>query len=712
MYRSTTLYIIIKETCCLEDGLYSAKALLISVYCSLLQEIGLDLWWVESEFLKDIVKDVLGKLTPKYPNQLKGLVGIEESYEHIASLLKIESSDIRTLGIWGMGGIDLGRRSRLWKYEEVHDVLKYNKGTDFVEGIILDLEKLVGDLYLNSDCLAKMTNMRFLKIHGWKRGCRFNVYLPNGLESLSCKLRYLQWEGFCLKSLPSNFCAEKLVELHMRDSKLKKLWDGVQDLVNLKTIDLDDSQNLIEIPDLSMAKNLDRLSLFGCESLCQLHPSILSLPKLTYLILSGCKEIESLNVHSKSLNVLRLRGCLSLKELSVTSEEMTHLDLSQTPIHTLLSSMLSLPKLKYLYLSGCREIKSLNVHLKSLCVLTLTCCSSLKEFSVTSEKLTLLELPNTPICALPSSISHLLSLEELDLSGTNIECLPPIIKILSMLRVLWLNDCKNLVSLPELPPSLRDLYLNDCWKLMSMPKFPPSVKEVSAFNCISLDTDITQELVLQHMLQNHIPYIHQQCHYNPTYSNGEYFIFPIDHVNDKCGFHTIKSSITIPFLPKSHLQGYISFIIISKGPLSDHQLSCSIYRDDMFVGNDSWRCIGSENLISDHVLFWYHNINKFGGTSEAYDPFCNLTFIFEFGGDKDTIKRCGVFPVYLAESVFKLESSSSGSKEILYNVPQPATNGVGVAECNNANEENTEQLFTSKRRRTERDNLPVITSLV
>lgn len=59
----------------------------------------------ESEFLKDIVGDVLQKLPPKYPIKLRGLVGIEEKYEQIESLLKLGSSEVRTLAIWGMGGI-------------------------------------------------------------------------------------------------------------------------------------------------------------------------------------------------------------------------------------------------------------------------------------------------------------------------------------------------------------------------------------------------------------------------------------------------------------------------------------------------------------------------------------------------------------------------------------------------------------------------------
>jgi len=60
---------------------------------------------VESELLKDIVEDVLQKLAPIYPNCHKGLVGIEENYEKIESLLKVGSNEVKLLGIWGMGGI-------------------------------------------------------------------------------------------------------------------------------------------------------------------------------------------------------------------------------------------------------------------------------------------------------------------------------------------------------------------------------------------------------------------------------------------------------------------------------------------------------------------------------------------------------------------------------------------------------------------------------
>ncbi|KAG4962423.1 hypothetical protein JHK82_039111 [Glycine max] len=54
-------------------------------------------------------------------------------------------------------------------------------------------------------------------------------------------------------------------------------------LVNLKKIDLEDSRDLVEIPDLSTAEKLETLILRCCESLHHLHPSSLCLPKLTCL---------------------------------------------------------------------------------------------------------------------------------------------------------------------------------------------------------------------------------------------------------------------------------------------------------------------------------------------------------------------------------------------------------------------------------------------
>lgn len=63
--------------------------------------------------------------------------------------------------------------------------------------------------------------------------------LPQGLETLPNGLRFLHWVSYPLKSLPSTFCPESLVELILPHSRVEKLWDGV--LVRIDTSSM--SQN-------------------------------------------------------------------------------------------------------------------------------------------------------------------------------------------------------------------------------------------------------------------------------------------------------------------------------------------------------------------------------------------------------------------------------------------------------------------------------------
>ncbi|PNY17259.1 disease resistance protein (TIR-NBS-LRR class) [Trifolium pratense] len=477
--------------------------------------------------------------------------------------------------------IDPGKRSRLWKAEEISDVLKKNKGTEAVEVITFDSTE-VEDLYLKSDSFRKMTNLRYLKIYNASDGSTCNVYFPDGLEWLSDKLRYLCWEGYCLEYLPSTFCAEMLVELDMRNSKLKKLWDGVQNLVNLISIVFSFSKDLIEIPDLSRATNLQYIYLNECESLCQLHPSILSLPRLGELDLGGCIKLQSLktNIHSTSLRKLFLTVCSSLTEFSVTSEEMTHLYLCGTAIHELSSSIWRNSKLVFLDLSECNKLnivgnKLSNDHgLGSVTELDLSGCSEIDALS------------------LRFILDGLQSLNQLKLKRCcNLECLPDNIQNHSMLKWLELDDCKKLVSLTELPPSV--LYL-------------------SAVNCTYLDTDFTQQSIIENMIQT-------------RFKDGiEGFLFlPGAQVPCMFDFQKMEASITISPIPKSDLHAFIFCIILSEGfNLNNYDLHCIIFEHDKEVD----RCLQD----NEEKLRW----------------------------STEWIKGCGVSPLYICERELEMDGGS------------------------------------------------------
>ncbi|KAK7286565.1 hypothetical protein RJT34_21646 [Clitoria ternatea] len=614
---------------------------------------------------------------------------LDKSLISISKKLTIEMHDlIQEMG-WNIvhqESKDPGRRSRLWDPEEVFDVLKYDRGSETIEGIILDMSK-IEDLYLSLNSFTKMTNIRFIKFYygNWSGKCK--IYLPNGLKSLSNKLRYLQWHGYCLESLPSTFCAKSLVELSMPYSNLGKLWEGVQNLVNLKEIDLRFCNNLVEVPDLSMATNLEELSLAQCKSLHQVHPSILSLDKLQDLDLEGCTEIESLqtNNHLKSLRNIRLSNCSSLKEFSVSSENLERLWLDGTSIQELPSSIWRSEKLMLIDLNGCDYLNSVENKVSyafegSLNSLVLSRCKQLNAWNLCSildslPSLTLLRLENCEnLQALPDNIGLLSSLERLILSGSNVEILSPNIKNLVMLKELKLDNCRKLVSLPKLPQSLQVL---------------------SAVNCISLVTDFTQlqlSFSLKHALGDRPASV----------------FLPGDQVPDGFSFQSKEASVTIPYVPLFGLCGFIFCLILSQS-LPDGKYGyvvCHFSKHSKRIGGRG-AFLGDQNLILDHVFVWYYDIRAGGNgslhrriqKSEVWDPY-NILFEFflDYGiEDLSTkgIKGCGVYPIYATEQKgleheFKggldiVELESNDSKGV--DDSQPIANGFRVEGSNHNHEE-------------------------
>ena len=61
----------------------------------------------ESKLVEEVVEAIMKELSrPVIPDDdFKGLVGMQEHYRKIESLLSIDSSKVRILSIWGMGGI-------------------------------------------------------------------------------------------------------------------------------------------------------------------------------------------------------------------------------------------------------------------------------------------------------------------------------------------------------------------------------------------------------------------------------------------------------------------------------------------------------------------------------------------------------------------------------------------------------------------------------
>ena len=81
-----------------------------------------------------------------------------------------------------------------------------NQGSDNIRGMMV-VSPEPKTLQLEANCFEKMKNLKFLMV-GIVDICRGLEYLLNGL-------RVLDWLGFSLSSLPSNFHPQKLIALNM-----------------------------------------------------------------------------------------------------------------------------------------------------------------------------------------------------------------------------------------------------------------------------------------------------------------------------------------------------------------------------------------------------------------------------------------------------------------------------------------------------------------
>uniref|UniRef100_A0A2N9F7Q0 TIR domain-containing protein n=1 Tax=Fagus sylvatica TaxID=28930 RepID=A0A2N9F7Q0_FAGSY len=213
----------------------------------------------ESKVIQNIVGELWHKLSYPSSEDLEDLVGIISKAKKLESCLAIGSNDVRIIGVWGMGGIGVlvdkslvkmndteiwmhdllqemgrnivhqecfeepGKRSRLWSFEDINNVLTKNTSFERLKSIRLRKSpKLVETLdFTKVPVLEKLV----------LEDC---INLPRVHPSIGVhkKLKVLNLEG-CknLKSLPSKFEMESLEILILSDAQnlrdCQRIW-GMQ----------------------------------------------------------------------------------------------------------------------------------------------------------------------------------------------------------------------------------------------------------------------------------------------------------------------------------------------------------------------------------------------------------------------------------------------------------------------------------------------------
>ncbi|KAK4570783.1 hypothetical protein RGQ29_029577 [Quercus rubra] len=450
----------------------------------------------------------------------KSLIKLQENQLWMHDLLQDMGKDI----VHQECREDPGKRSRLWLYKDIDDVLTKNTGTKEIQGIVLELYGQQEMVKWNPEAFSKMQYLKFLKID--------SVHLMHDLKHLPNSLRFLDWSGYSSKSLPSSFQSNKLVKLRLKNSYIERLWKGAKSFGRLKFIELNGSQKLIETPDFTEALGLEKLNLEDCINLCEIHPSISVHKNLTILNLKGCKNLKRLpsKFEMKSLEILILSGCTKVKripEFGENMERVLNLYLDGTAITKLPTSIGNLTSLASLDLKDCKNLMSLPsafFNMKTLENVNLSGCSKLCKllenlgtvesvenvdlsgtatrlmpnsnapfqtlkklffsgFKVRSPdpmsllstslsglcSLTNLDLSYCNLKAIPNDVACLFFLKELNLSGNNFSCLPESISQLSNLSFLGVENCKNLRLLPKPPLNICYIWGNGCTSLEIVP---------------------------------------------------------------------------------------------------------------------------------------------------------------------------------------------------------------------------------------------------
>ncbi|KAF8117198.1 hypothetical protein N665_0012s0201 [Sinapis alba] len=532
------------------------------------------------------------------------------------------------------------KREFLVDSQDICDVLTEGTGTQKILGISLNIDE-TGELYVHEDAFTGMRNLRFLKFYSKYRVKKewdgeVKLQLPKNFKYLPPKLKLLHWDEYPMRCMPSKFRPENLVKLRMANSKLEKLWEGVVSLTCLKEMSLWGSQNLIEIPDLSKATNLETLNLVDCYSLVKLPSSFPHPNKLRELDMKNCRNLETIptGISLKSLEKLYLNGCSRLRTFPQISTNIVHLYLSETAIEefpsnlylenlfyismrelkskklwervqplTLLTAIMS-PSLMHLYLSDIStlvELPSSFQNLHQLCFLEIKNCLNLETLPTGMNLRSLWKLDLSGCSKLKTFPGISTNIKYLDLSKTAIEEVPWWIEKFSWLQTIKMNGCNKLktvsLNIYELT-QLERVDLSDCKALTGASWNDSTTSVVSYFerrnisisfnNCSNLDQDA----------------LFQQKTYLGCKLNlsGEQVPSYFTHRTT-----ATSSSLTIPLLPSSLSQSLFRFRACIV-PNCDEKPN--IYANFIFKGR-FWNSFGSaQDFLADAKDFAVFRCNN------------------------------------------------------------------------------------------------------
>ncbi|XP_031129542.1 TMV resistance protein N-like [Ipomoea triloba] len=354
------------------------------------------------------------------------------------------------------------------------------------------------------------------------------------LESLET---LLLWECTKLENFPEIVGSmPKLSELHLEGTAIEELPSSIINLSNLVLINLSNCTNLSSLTySICGLKCLKTLNLRRCSSLEKLPETLGQVDSLEELLVDGTAitQLPPSTTLMKNLKVLSLGSHVKAKGKKTKGKKSD----SQTwGIKALsIGNVLPIPKLS---LTNKKDpeppIRPSLTGLSSLRKLDLSYYNKLEEIA--------------------SDISCLFTLEELNLSGNEFEDFPTTISRLNRLKILKLEKCTNLVSLPDLPLNIALIDADECESLQSVANLSAehaNLWKVSLFGCSKLceANKNTADLLLNSLLQG-----------NSTRNRRFSILIPGGKIPEWFSDQKMGRSVSIPLPPDWHAN-FVGFAI-------------------------------------------------------------------------------------------------------------------------------------------------------
>ncbi|WCJ30638.1 Disease resistance protein (TIR-NBS-LRR class) family [Euphorbia peplus] len=374
-----------------------------------------------------------------------------------------------------------GRSMKKLKFLNLNHSLELVETPDF-EGCT-NIEKLTFkdciSLEMVHDTIGLLNQLVFLSF----QDCKKLKYLPGSIGGLVMLEKFNMSGCSKLEEVPESIeCLTQLVSLNFQNCENLKTFSGsIGNLTSLKELnmfgccklealpestglltclillDLRDCKSLKHLPaSIGDLKSLEMLRMSGCSSLEDLPESAGCFASLCFWYLQDCKNLMSFPKEILGLRLLRelnMSGCSKIENLPDSLgnlESLVALNLDGTAISTLTENIKTLNELTTLSLRGCPRIFSPRKNPYIINYLPF----SLKELDISFCKI----LDGV----IPEDLQGMVHLEALKLCGNDFTSLPNSICSLPKITALNLDECRRLISIPQLQSSISSLHANNC----------------------------------------------------------------------------------------------------------------------------------------------------------------------------------------------------------------------------------------------------------